>query len=102
LPFENNNNKFTSVPPFHLNQQTKNMKPGAFSVSLNVKDINASKEFYAHIGFNIFAGDIKKNYLIMKNGMAIIGLFQGMFEKTILTFNPAGMKMQSNWKTLTT
>jgi len=60
LPFENNNNKFTSVPPFHLNQQTKNMKPGAFSVSLNVKDINASKEFYAHIGFNIFAGGYQK------------------------------------------
>ncbi len=88
LPLEKNNNRFTGAPPFHLNQQTKNMIPGAFSVSLNVKNINASKEFYEHIGFNVFAGDIKENYLIMKNGVAIIGLFQGVFEKTILTFNP--------------
>ncbi|MFT3704152.1 MAG: VOC family protein [Agriterribacter sp.] len=68
--------------------QTSNMKPGAFSVSLNVKDINASKQFYENLGFKVFAGDLKKNYLIMKNGNALIGLFYGMFEKTILTFNP--------------
>ncbi len=64
------------------------MKLGAFSVSLSVKDIKASKEFYKILGFKKFAGDIKSNYLIMKNGNALIGLFQGMFEQNILTFNP--------------
>jgi len=64
------------------------MKLGAFSVSLNVKDINESKKFYESLGFNIFAGDVKQNYLIMKSGNSIIGLFQGMFEKNMLTFNP--------------
>ena len=64
------------------------MKLGAFSVSLNVKDINASKIFYEKLGFKIFAGDIKMNYLIMKNENTLIGLFQGMFENNILTFNP--------------
>ena len=64
------------------------MQLGAFSVSLSVKDINASKEFYENLGFSVFAGDIEKNYLIMKNGSSIIGLFQGMFENNILTFNP--------------
>ena len=57
-------------------------------MSLSVKDINASKEFYENLGFSVFAGDIKMNYLIMKNGNALIGLFQGMFEQNILTFNP--------------
>ncbi|KAA1243477.1 VOC family protein [Aquimarina sp. RZ0] len=64
------------------------MKLGAFSVSLNVKDIKASKSFYEKLGFTIFAGDLDNNYLIMKNGNSLIGLFQGMFEKNILTFNP--------------
>jgi catechol-2,3-dioxygenase len=64
------------------------MKLGAFSVSLNVKDIKVSKQFYETLGFNVFAGDIEKNYLIMKNGNALIGLFQGMFEQNILTLNP--------------
>ena len=64
------------------------MKLGAFSVSLNVKDINVSKIFYDKLGFKIFAGDIKMNYLIMKNENSLIGLFQGMFENNILTFNP--------------
>ncbi len=64
------------------------MKLGAFSISLSVKDIHASKEFYEHLGFTVFAGDIEKNYLIMKNGNSLIGLFQGMFENNILTFNP--------------
>ena len=64
------------------------MKLGAFSISLSVKDINASKQFYENLGFTAFAGDIKKNYLIMKNENALIGLFQGMFENNILTFNP--------------
>ena len=64
------------------------MKLGAFSISLSVKDIHASKKFYEDLGFSVFAGDISKNYLIMKNGNSLIGLFQGMFEKNILTFNP--------------
>ena len=64
------------------------MKLGAFSVSLNVKDINLSKSFYENLGFQFFGGDITQNWLIMKNENCIIGLFQGMFEKNILTFNP--------------
>lgn len=64
------------------------MKLGAFSVSLNVKDINISKEFYENLGFKAFGGDLKMNYLIMKNGNSLIGLFQGMFDSNILTFNP--------------
>ncbi|MGI9530554.1 VOC family protein [Lutimonas sp.] len=64
------------------------MKLGAFSISLTVKDISVSKEFYEYLGFTVFAGDIEKKYLIMKNGNSLIGLFQGMFEKNIMTFNP--------------
>jgi catechol 2,3-dioxygenase-like lactoylglutathione lyase family enzyme len=64
------------------------MKLGAFSISLAVKDINASKEFYENLGFTVFHGEISQNWLIMKNGNAIVGLFQGMFENNILTFNP--------------
>ena len=64
------------------------MKLGAFSVSLSVKDINASKQFYEKLGFTVFGGDLEKNYLIMKNEDSLIGLFQGMFENNILTFNP--------------
>ena len=64
------------------------MKLGAFSISLTVKDIKASKAFYETLGFSVFAGDIEKNYLIMKNEESLVGLFQGMFENNILTFNP--------------
>src|SRR5215208_2673044 len=64
------------------------MKLGAFSVSLSVKDIEASKSFYEKLGFRAFGGDAAENWLIMKNGDHIIGLFQGMFENNILTFNP--------------
>lgn len=64
------------------------MSIGAFSVSLNVKDIKTSKEFYEKIGFHVFGGDITQNWLIMQNEDCTIGLFQGMFEKNILTFNP--------------
>src|ERR687894_2700695 len=59
-----------------------------FSVSLAVKDIEASKLFYEKLGFAAFAGDQSQNWLIMKNGQHVIGLFQGMFDKNILTFNP--------------
>ena len=64
------------------------MKLGAFSASLSVNDIHSSKKFYEDLGFSVLGGDIEKNYLIMKNGNALIGLFQGMFENNILTFNP--------------
>ncbi len=64
------------------------MKVGAFSISLSVKDIQASKQFYENLGFSVYAGELSKNYLIMKNGNALIGLFQGMFPNNILTFNP--------------
>lgn len=64
------------------------MKLGAFSVSLNVKDIHKSKAFYEMLGFEAFGGNITQNWLIMKNESTVIGLFQGMFENNILTFNP--------------
>lgn len=64
------------------------MELGAFSVSLAVKDIQASRLFYERLGFEIFGGDISQNWLILKNGDHVIGLFQGMFDKNILTFNP--------------
>lgn len=64
------------------------MQLGAFSVSLAVKDIAVSKAFYETLGFSEFGGDIEQNWLIMKNGDCVIGLFQGMFEQNILTFNP--------------
>ena len=77
-----------------LNQPNKpvtkesNMDLGAFSVSLSVKDLKVSKKFYENLGFIKLGGDLEKNYLIMKNQNSLIGLFQGMFEGNILTFNP--------------
>ncbi len=64
------------------------MKLGAFSISLAVKNLQDSKLFYQNLGFKVFAGDESQNYLILKNGNALIGLFQGMFENNIITFNP--------------
>jgi len=64
------------------------MKLGAFSISLSVKDLAASKAFYEKLGFDDLGGDPSHGYLIMKNGDAVIGLFQGMFEGNIITFNP--------------
>ncbi len=64
------------------------MKLGAFSVSLSVKDLQTSRVFYENLGFKVFAGQMEKNYLIMKNEATLIGLFQGMFPNNILTFNP--------------
>jgi len=69
------------------NEETT-MQLGTFSVSLAVKDIKASQSFYEKLGFSVFAGDLSQNWLIMKNSQHAIGLFQGMFEKNILTFNP--------------
>lgn len=64
------------------------MQLGAFSISLAVKDIAASQAFYEKLGFKVFMGEAAKNWLILKNGDHVIGLFQGMFEKNTLTFNP--------------
>jgi predicted enzyme related to lactoylglutathione lyase len=64
------------------------MELGNFSVSLAVKDLEASRKFYEKFGFKNFAGNAAQNWLILKNGDHVIGLFQGMFEKNILTFNP--------------
>ena len=64
------------------------MDLGAFSISLSVRDIEASRVFYEKLGFTVFAGDQAQNWLIMKNGGHLIGLFQGMFDRNTLTFNP--------------
>ena len=71
-------------------KQTKEqtIELGAFSVSLTVKDLKASRQFYEKLGFKAFAGDAARGILILKNGDHVIGLFQGMFDKNILTFNP--------------
>jgi lactoylglutathione lyase len=61
---------------------------GTFSVSLSVKDLTASRAFYEKLGFEAFAGDPKQNWLVIRNGNATIGLFQGTFERNTLTFNP--------------
>jgi predicted lactoylglutathione lyase len=64
------------------------MQLGAFSNSLAVKDIHASRAFYEKLGFKAFFGDVSQNWLILKNGDTVIGLFQGMFDKNLFTFNP--------------
>ncbi len=76
------------------------MQLGAFSVSLAVKDIQASKAFYEKFGFKVFAGDAQ-HWLVLKNGPHVIGLFQGMFEKNILTFNPGWDSNASKLDTFT-
>lgn len=77
------------------------MELGVFSVSLSVKDIHASKAFYEKLGFTVFGGDVAQNWLIMKNGDCLIGLFQGMFERTMLTFNPGWDTNAKNLATFT-
>ena len=64
------------------------MELGAFSISLAVKDLAASRKFYENFGFTLLAGDPGQKFAVLKNGDAIIGLFQGMFEKNVITFNP--------------
>ncbi|MFS0671725.1 VOC family protein [Ornithinibacillus sp. 179-J 7C1 HS] len=77
------------------------MNLGAFSISLNVKDIHKSKEFYEALGFETLGGDINQNWLILKNGTTVIGLFQGMFEKNMLTFNPGWNQNAENLDSFT-
>ena len=74
----------------------ENMNLGAFSVCLSVKDIHVSKSFYENLGFQIWAGDIKQNWLVMKNENCEIGIFQGIIEKNILTFNPGWTQDNEN------
>jgi catechol 2,3-dioxygenase-like lactoylglutathione lyase family enzyme len=64
------------------------MELGAFSISLSVKDLDASRAFYEKFGFVVFAGDASQNWLILRNGSHVIGLFHGMFDRNTLTFNP--------------
>jgi catechol 2,3-dioxygenase-like lactoylglutathione lyase family enzyme len=72
------------------------MKLGAFSVSLAVKDIAASRDFYEKLGFEVIMGDQSQNWLILRNGETTIGLFQGMFERNMLTFNPGWTSQNEN------
>jgi lactoylglutathione lyase len=78
----------TPVPQREAASREHSMDLGAFSISLTVKDIEASRKFYEKFGFKSFMGNPSKNWLILKNGDHVIGLFQGMFEKNIMTFNP--------------
>jgi catechol 2,3-dioxygenase-like lactoylglutathione lyase family enzyme len=75
-------------PQSHNQSRSTNMELGAFSVSLAVKDIAKSREFYEKLGFNVLMGEQEQNWLILQNGHTTIGLFQGMFDKNCLTFNP--------------
>ena len=77
------------------------MELGTFSISLAVKDIEVSKAFYEKLGFSVFGGDASQNWLILKNGDHTIGLFQGMFEKNMLTFNPGWDSNASKLDTFT-
>jgi catechol 2,3-dioxygenase-like lactoylglutathione lyase family enzyme len=83
-----------SLSTFHLPLATifspkeQTMELGAFSISLAVKDLEASRQFYEKFGFEVFGGDPAQNWLILKSGDTVIGIFQGMFDKNMLTFNP--------------
>ena len=77
-----------AAPSTHTPGDERTMELGNFSVSLAVKDLAASRAFYETLGFMTFGGDAEQGWLILQNGTATIGLFQGMFERNILTFNP--------------
>ncbi len=83
------------------NQKVNKLQLGAFSVSLAVKDIAKSRAFYEKLGFKKFHGVQKQNWLIMKNGDCVIGLFQGMFKKNIMTFNPGWNQNKETLKQFT-
>ncbi len=74
----------------------KNMELGAFSISLKVKDIKKSVEFYEKLGFTYKAGNIDQNWIVLKNGNTVIGLFQGFIEENTLTFNPGWDQQAQN------
>ena len=77
------------------------MELGAFSISLAVKDLEASRDFYAKLGFEQIGGNADENWLILKNGDHIIGLFEGMFDKNVLTFNPGWNQQAQETATFT-
>lgn len=77
------------------------MDLGAFSISLAVKDLASSKDFYQKLGFESVGGDAEQNWLILKNGNHVIGLFQGMFEENIMTFNPGWDQSGNNLDSFT-
>lgn len=79
-------------------KEEKTLKLGVFSLSMNVKDLKTSKVFYENLGFRQSGGDEKQNYVVMKNERAVIGLFQGMFEGNMLTFNPGWDENKKNLK----
>lgn len=83
-----------SAPP----SEKKTMDLGNFSVSLNVKDIKASKAFYEKLDFKVVAGKLEQNWIVLQSGNARIGLFQGMFDKNIMTFNPGWNKDKESLK----
>lgn len=92
---------FLILPFMAFSQETKSQENrvsglGAFSVSLNVKDIKKSVEFYEKLGFTYKGGNIEQNWVVLKNGTAVIGLFQGMFDKNMLTFNPGWNQQAQN------
>lgn len=95
IPSETINSQFSA----NDKQIEKDMILGAFSMSLSVKDLAISKQFYENLGFKVFGGGMEKKYLIMKNGNALIGLFQGMFKRNILTFNPGWDENAKNMET---
>jgi len=77
------------------------MDLGAFSISLAVKDIRASRDFYAKLGFEPVGGNIEDKWLILRNGAHVIGLFQGMFDRNMLTFNPGWDQSGQNARSFT-
>jgi len=84
-----------STPDKTTTEGSQSMHLGHFSISLAVKDLAASRDFYQKLGFEPIGGNAEQNWLILQNGDATIGLFQGMFEQNILTFNP-GWDARSN------
>jgi lactoylglutathione lyase len=92
---------FTDPGEWMTHTRGEDMEPGAFSISLAVKDIEASRAFYEKFGFKPFGGNAAQRWLILENGPHVIGLFQGMFEKNMLTFNPGWDQNASKLDTFT-
>ena len=88
----------TTAAPSPPASENKAMDLGNFSVSLNVKDIKASKAFYEKLDFKVVAGKLEQNWIVLQSGNARIGLFQGMFDKNIMTFNPGWTKDKETMK----
>ena len=88
----------TTTTPFAQTREKKAMELGNFSVSLTVKDIKASKAFYEKLDFKEVSGKLEENWIVLQNGNARIGLFQGMFDKNLMTFNPGWTKDKETMK----